>query len=80
MTKVEYEKCEKLMEEAIMEAADSSVDYEEYACLLKKGKRVNARCSQRLADQEIGYAAGIYQALAVIGFEHERMKVLGDLL
>ena len=80
MTKVEYRKCEMLMEEAIREATDSNANYEEHVCLRKKGKRVDARCSQRLADQEIGYAEGINQAFAVLGFKHDRMKDLFDLL
>lgn len=80
MTKIEYRKCEKLMEEAIRKVNDSNADYKAFERLSKEGKRVDARCSQRLADQEIGYAEGINQALAVLGFKHDRMKVLSELL
>lgn len=47
---------------------------------IKKRKEINAICSQRLADQEIGYAAGICQALTIIGFKHGRMKELSEFL
>ena len=52
----------------------------EYEKLLKDGKQVDAECKLRLADQENGYAEGIRQALACIGFTHERMKELDELL
>ena len=34
----------------------------------------------RKADQHHGYAEGIHQALAVLGFKHEKMKELSELL
>lgn len=40
MTKVEYRKCEMLMEEAIREATDSNANYEEHVCLRKKEKEL----------------------------------------
>lgn len=39
MTKVEYKKCEELMDEAIRYAIDSDVEYEEYRQFHKKKKR-----------------------------------------
>ena len=80
MTKVEYKKCEKLMDEAIRKANDSNADYKVFERLSKEGKEIDARCKQRLADQEIGYVEGINQALAVLGFKHDRMKELSELL
>lgn len=80
MTKIEKSKCEKFMEEAIRKALDFNVDYKEYERLHKEGKEVEAKCKLRLADQEIGYAEGIYQTLAVIGFKHDKMKELSELL
>lgn len=80
MTKIEYGKCEKLMEEAIRKTLDFNVDYKEYERLHEEGKEVDAKCKLRLADQEIGYAEGINQALAMLGFKHDRMKELSDLL
>lgn len=80
MTKAENTRCEKLMNEAIRKAADSKEDYRAYERLLKDGKQVDAECKLRLADQEIGYAEGIQQVLVCIGFTHERMKELNELL
>lgn len=80
MTKLEYGKCEKLMEEAIRKANNSNEDYKAYERLRKEGKEVDAECKLRLVDQEIGYAEGINQVLATLGFKHEGMKVLSDLL
>ena len=80
MTKVENMRCEKLMEEAIRKVISSKEDYSAYKKLLKDGKQVDAECKLRLVDQEIGYAEGIRQALVCIGFTHERMKELDELL
>lgn len=80
MTKGELKKCEGLMYDAIRKANNSKEDYTAYERLLKEDKNVDAECKLRLADQEIGYAEGIYQALAVLGFKHDDMKTLGDLL
>lgn len=80
MTKVENMRCEKLMEEVIRKAISSKEDYRAYEKLLKDGKQIDAECKLRLADQEIGYAEGIRQALVCIGFTHERMKELDELL
>ena len=80
MTKVENMRCKKLMEEAIRKANDSKEDYRAYKKLLKDGKQIDAECKLRVADQKIGYAEGIRQALVCIGFTHERMKELDELL
>lgn len=80
MTKIEYKKCEKLMEEAIWKANSFYEDYRAYERLKKEGKSVDAECNLRVADQEIGYAEGINQTLAVLGFKHDRMKELSELL
>ena len=80
MTKVENNRCEILMEDAIRKANNSKEDYRAYEKLLKNGKQVDAECKWRLADQENGYAEGIRQALVSIGFTHERMKELDELL
>lgn len=80
MTKVENMLCGKLMNDAIKKANNSKEDYKTYEKLLKDGKKVDAECRLRLADQEIGYAEGIRQALVCIGFSHNRMKELEELL
>lgn len=80
MTKIEYRKCVKLMEEAIWKANNSNEDYRTYERLKSDGKSVDVECKLRVADQEIGYAEGINQALATLGFKHDRMKELSELL
>ena len=80
MNKIEYKKCEKLMDDAVRKANDFHDDYRAYERLNKEGKETDAKCKLRLADQEIGYAEGINQALAILGFKHDRMKELSDLL
>lgn len=80
MTKQEIKKCERLMYDAIWKATNAKEDYATYERLLKEGKQVDAECKLRLADQEIGYAEGINQSLATLGFKHNSMKELSKLL
>lgn len=82
MNKTEYGKCEKLMEEAIRKAKQSQEEYEtaEKYTLLTNYNATEHEIEQRKADQHYGEAVGINQALAVLGFEHERMKELSELL
>ncbi len=80
MTKQENKKCEKLLYDAIWKATASKEDYAVYERLLKEGKQVDAECKLRLADQEIGYAEGINQALETLGFKHSDMDKLSELL
>lgn len=79
MTKIEYGKCVKLMEEAIRKAKQSDEEYKAYNQLLNKDI-VKAETEQRKADQHYGEAVGINQVLATLGFKHDRMKELSDLL
>lgn len=80
MTKQEIKKCERLMYDAIRKATNSKENYAAHERLLKEGKQVDAECKLRLADQEIGYAEGINQVLATLGFKHNSMKELLKLL
>lgn len=79
MTKLEYGKCVKLMEEAIRKAKQSDDEYKAYNQLLNEDI-VKAETEQRKADQHYGEAIGINQALATLGFKHDRMKELSNLL
>lgn len=79
MTKTEYGKCVKLMEEAIRKAKQSDEEYKAYNQLLNEGT-VKAKTEQRKADQHYGEAVGIEQVLATLGFKHDKMKELSDLL
>lgn len=77
MTKVEKGKCEKLMEEAIVKAKQAK---EEFNRADQENDIVNKSVLLGLANNHLGYADGINQVLVTIGFKHERMKELGDLL
>lgn len=79
MTKLEYGKCEKLMEEAIRKARQSNEEYKAYNQLLNE-RKIEAETEQRKSDQHYGEAVGIEQALATLGFKHDRMKELLELL
>ena len=80
MTKVETIKCEKLMEEAIINAKKANESWEKYKRCKKENNMVEAEVGMRESDCYRGYAEGINQALAVIGFKHERMTELGKLI
>lgn len=80
MTKIEYSKCEKLMNKAINLAIWSKSAWEKSEEFLKVGQQVNAEVEQRKSDQYYGEAIGINQVLATLNFKHEKMKVLSDLL
>lgn len=79
MTKIEYKKCEKLIEEAITTVKQAQKEYD-------KSEDCQVNCDnewiteQRKADQHYGYAEGIIQALSVLGFQHDKMKDLSELL
>lgn len=77
MTKVEYAKCEKLMEEAIRKAEQAK---EEFNKAESEKDITSESILLEMAQNHLGYADGINQTLVCIGFKHERMKELGDLL
>lgn len=78
MTKIEKARCEKLIEEAERNLENSNIEYSKYERLKREGKKVDAACALRNADQLCGYAEGIYQALAIIGYFSESMKELTE--
>lgn len=77
MTKIEKQRCEKLIEEAERNLNNSDMEYSKYE-RLKGEKKIDAECALRKADQLRGYAEGIYQALAVIGYPSTSMKALTE--
>lgn len=79
MTKIEYRKCEKLMEEAIQKVKQANNEYKAYNQLINSDT-IKAEIEQRKADQHMGYAEGINQVLVTLGFKHDRMKELSVLL
>lgn len=80
MTKLETMKCEKLMDEAIRNAETANEDWEKYLVAKKNKVALDMEINMRNCDYHRGYAEGINQALAVIGFKHERMAELGKLI
>lgn len=80
MTKTEYGKCKKLMEDTIWKAKQADEEYKIQIRLLNECKIIDAETEQRKADQHYGEAVGIEQALATLGFAHDRMKELSKLL
>lgn len=80
MTKKEKNLCEIRMDNAILKALNSKEEYEKYERLKKAGDEVEAEIALRRADQEIGYAEGVNDLLVSLGFKHEKMKTLSELL
>ena len=78
MTKIEYGKCEKLMEEAIRKAKQADEEYKELNIIHTDD--IRSKLLTRKADQHYGEAVGINQVLAILGFKHDRMKELSELL
>lgn len=78
MTKIEKARCEKLIEEAERNLENSDIEYSKYERLRKEEKKIDAECTLRNADQLRGYAEGIYQALAVIGYSSASMEELTE--
>lgn len=77
MTKLETIKCEKLLDEAIRNAENANEEF------YKAGECYDTTERHILeikAHNHRGYAEGINQVLAVIGFKHERMAELRKLI
>lgn len=77
MTKLEYTKCEKLMDEAIRNAETAN---EEFYKAGNSYDTTERHILETKAWNHRGYAEGINQVLAVIGFKHERMEELSKLI
>ena len=80
MTKTEHTKCVKLMEETIRKAKQDDEEYKEADRHYANMDSVRQETEQRKADQHYGEAVGIEHALATLGFKHDRMKELLNLL
>ena len=77
MTKLEYTKCEKLLDEAIRNAEIANKEF------YKAGNScdtIERHILETKAWNHRGYAEGINQALAVLGFKNERMQELVKLI
>lgn len=73
MTKIENEKCEKLMYEAIRYAKESQEELEK--AMSEKDETAREILNNK-GFEHYGYAQGINQVLAELGFKHEKMKEL----
>ena len=80
MTKLKNEKCKKLMYEAIRNARQSQEDYAESEKYKKNKNNIEWEIKQRQGDRHLGYAQGMNQVLVTIGFKHEGMKLLSQLI
>ena len=67
------------MYDAIKKAKQSNKEYETYNRLVNEDA-VKGNIELRKADQHIGHAQGINQVLVTLGFSHDRMKELSNLL
>lgn len=77
MTKLEYKKCEKLMNEAIRNVETANEEFSKAARCYDTTER---HILETKAWNHRGYAEGIIQALNVIGFKNEIMEKLNKLL
>ena len=77
MTKTEYDKCVKLMEEAIRNGEKAR---EEFVKANEADEKGTFELLRLQAQNHLGYAEGINQALAILNFKHNRMKELSELL
>lgn len=80
MTKAEKAKCKQLAEEALLKYNYSEEAYEKYTRCRKEGNLTGAHVALREADQDWGYAEGIYQALAIIGYKGKEMEKLTEMI
>ena len=55
MTKTEYGKCDKLMEDAIHKVEDSKREYSRYKFFLQKGDTIKAEVEQRKFSKMISF-------------------------
>lgn len=78
MNKIELIKCEKVLNEAIANMKGADKLYAEEKANGNDCKYLTPKI--RMADNKRGYAEGINQALAMVGYNSEKMKELSDLL
>ena len=77
MTKQEMEKCEKLLDEALLNLDNADVEWEDYEDAKRGGYDEAEEISLRKFESHRGYAGGIYQALAVLGYKSKKMTEIG---
>lgn len=80
LNKLEYGKCELLMEKAIVLAKQSEEEGNEADRHYANMDDTRMEIARRKSDQHYGEASGIEMVLTAIGFKHDRMKELSGLL
>lgn len=78
MTKIEYMRCTGLMIDAIAHAKISDEAFKESRN--QNLSKVQQNVQELRGQNNLGYAEAINTALVVLGFKHDRMKELNDLL
>lgn len=73
MTKQEKDKCEKLLNEVAMSLDRADDKWKNYEDAKRGGCDCDKEVSLRDFENHRGYAEGIYQALAVLGYKSEKM-------
>lgn len=79
MTKIEKEKCKKLMYEAINKAKNANDNFKQAEISKRNKDMVSFETNLSKANQYYGDACGICQALITLNFKHDDMKILHDL-
>ena len=77
MTKQEKDKCEKLLDEAALNLDRADAEWEDYEDAKRGGYDDDEEISLRQFENHRGYAEGIYEALAVLGYKSEKMAEIG---
>lgn len=77
MTKQEVDKCKRLLDEAALNLDRADTEWKRYEDKKRDGNYIDAEISLRSFENHHGYAEGIYQALAVLGYKSEKMKKIG---
>ena len=77
MTKQEKYKCEKLLNEAAMNLNRADIKWKNYEDAKRSGCDCDKEINLRDFENHRGYAEGIYQTLAVLGYKSEKMEEIG---
>lgn len=80
MTKIENQKCEKLLQQAFTKMYQSQEDFAQSEKFLNDGNELEWETEQRKGDQHYGEAVGIYQVLQALRYKHDRMKELSEII
>ena len=78
MTKEEKNKCEKVLDEAALSLDKADAKWEDYEDAKRGGHYDDEEISLRLSENYHGYAEGIYQALAILGYKSKKMIEIGE--